>query len=355
MFVDRIEAKKKKLKRKKKDAGNGKADKSAAKKKRKIDKAANAAVEDVVEEEEVLDMTADLAAAAAGAQQEIDFSDGQAIWTVSHKRFLSDFRKQAIVEFTADRLDATAAAIVRVILNSYPVDINARVPAWEAGKILRLIEDDETAPVVDMDTLMDNLREMCHDTLVLARKEGSNYYINVTMIFEAMQLRHAQSVIKERFGVTAARIFRLLIINKRLEEKQVFDMATAPKKQARSMLYEMMRAGFVSLQGVPRTSDRKPASTLYLWGVPFRAAKVILADSILFAWVNLRTRLDLESTKIQPLLGKLEVDLDSVTPQEKDQIERWKKGADRMQHGLSQLVDLITLYMDLGRDASEAF
>ena len=40
-------------------------------------------------------------------------------------------------------------------------------------------------------------------------------------LFSDLQLRHVQSVAKEKFGPLAGRVFKLLIVNKSLEETQV--------------------------------------------------------------------------------------------------------------------------------------
>jgi hypothetical protein len=40
-------------------------------------------------------------------------------------------------------------------------------------------------------------------------------------ILEDARMRHAQAILNEKYGMVAGRIFRLLIVHKRLEEKQV--------------------------------------------------------------------------------------------------------------------------------------
>ncbi len=47
------------------------------------------------------------------------------------------------------------------------------------------------------------------------------------------------------------RVFRLLAAKKQLEQKQVADYAMVPVRDARELLYRMLRAGFVTLQARP--------------------------------------------------------------------------------------------------------
>lgn len=43
-------------------------------------------------------------------------------------------------------------------------------------------------------------------------------------------------------------MFRLLVDKKQLEQKQVADYAMVPIRDARELLYRMLRAGYLSLQ-----------------------------------------------------------------------------------------------------------
>ena len=66
----------------------------------------------------------------------------------------------------------------------------------------------------------------------------------------AQQLCQAtiEGVVRERFGSKSLRIFRLLLMKKVLEQKQVVDMAMIPSKEARELLYSLLAENFVTLQ-----------------------------------------------------------------------------------------------------------
>lgn len=57
-----------------------------------------------------------------------------------------------------------------------------------------------------------------------------------------------ECVVKERFGAKAFRVFRLLLLKKMLEQKQVADFAMIPSKEAKEILYTLLAEKFVSLQ-----------------------------------------------------------------------------------------------------------
>jgi len=59
-------------------------------------------------------------------------------------------------------------------------------------------------------------------------------------------------------------------------------------------VYRLYRAGFVSLQDVPRTTDHAPSRTLYTWRVEIDAAADKLASELYKAALNVCLRLDFE-------------------------------------------------------------
>ena len=64
-----------------------------------------------------------------------------------------------------------------------------------------------------------------------------------------------------RFGSRSARIFRLLLRKRHLEQKQVEDFAMIPAKEAKDMLYTLMSENLVLLQvHLPnQTIQRRPS------------------------------------------------------------------------------------------------
>lgn len=72
---------------------------------------------------------------------------------------------------------------------------------------------------------------------------------------------------RERFGDDGCRIFRLLLLKRQLEQKQVADNAMLPVKETRELLYRMFRAEYLELQEVAKTADHAPSRTFFLWRV----------------------------------------------------------------------------------------
>ena len=57
-----------------------------------------------------------------------------------------------------------------------------------------------------------------------------------------------ESIVRERFGSKCFRVFRLLLMKKMMEQKQVADLAMIPGKEAKEMLYTLLAENFITLQ-----------------------------------------------------------------------------------------------------------
>lgn len=57
-----------------------------------------------------------------------------------------------------------------------------------------------------------------------------------------------ESIVRERFGNKCLRVFRLLLLKKTLEQKQVADLAMVPSKEAKELLYSLLSENYITLQ-----------------------------------------------------------------------------------------------------------
>ncbi|NXV58549.1 RPC3 polymerase, partial [Molothrus ater] len=107
-----------------------------------------------------------------------------------------------------------------------------------------------------------------------------------------------------RFGSRCARIFRLLLRKKHLEQKQVEDFAMIPAKEAKDMLYRMLSENLVALQEIPKTPDHAPSRTFYLYTVNLMAAARMLLHRCYKSVANLMERRQHEMRENKRLLEK---------------------------------------------------
>ena len=105
----------------------------------------------------------------------------------------------------------------------------------------------------------------------------STFSIPISPTLTHLRSQTIQSTLLDRFSPAALRIYRLLDQTRGpLDEKAVHKKCLLDLKQTRQWLFRLLQAGYVELQEVPRTADRAPSRTTYLYRVnPHVAASVV--------------------------------------------------------------------------------
>nr|XP_026654861.1 DNA-directed RNA polymerase III subunit RPC3 [Zonotrichia albicollis] len=133
---------------------------------------------------------------------------------------------------------------------------------------------------------------------------GGTYTVNLHKALVSLATATLESIVEERFGSRCARIFRLLLRKKHLEQKQVEDFAMIPAKEAKDMLYRMLSENLVALQEIPKTPDHAPSRTFYLYTVNVMAAARMLLHRCYKSVANLMERRQHEMRENKRLLEK---------------------------------------------------
>eukprot|EP01083_Nonionella_stella_P064597 168539_1 len=247
---------------------------------------------------------------------------------VHHDRFTLDFRTDAICEYVATRYDATCSQVVRAMLHDCGVTTlhDLRTVPYVAPKTLRgkrareaplpesvgVGQTRSSPPVVDSERVTHLLRAVCSHPPQLRRAKLNalaqemttdrpptllrpdstqvhSHAVNLAGIVHEMRLLATQAILKAKFGLIYARIFRLLVEKKQLEDSQVSDLALVPRKQARKCLFEMLQSKFVHLQEIPRSvGDQIPGRTFFLWSAQVEPIFEELIITFYKTWTNLQ-------------------------------------------------------------------
>uniref|UniRef100_A0A3B4CN78 DNA-directed RNA polymerase III subunit RPC3 n=1 Tax=Pygocentrus nattereri TaxID=42514 RepID=A0A3B4CN78_PYGNA len=192
-------------------------------------------------------------------------------WQVNFERFHLHFRHQAIISAVASKLDQTSSEIVRTMLRLSEVTTPANATytqALSANEIFRALPASYNIgrPILDqyLTLLVDDPMEFVSKT---GDSGGGMYVVNLHRALANLARATLESVVQERFGSRSARIFRLLLRKRHLEQKQVEDFAMIPAKEAKDMLYTLLSENLVQLQEIPKTPDYAPSRTFYLYTV----------------------------------------------------------------------------------------
>uniref|UniRef100_A0A674D9D0 DNA-directed RNA polymerase III subunit RPC3 n=1 Tax=Salmo trutta TaxID=8032 RepID=A0A674D9D0_SALTR len=174
-------------------------------------------------------------------------------WQVNFERFHQHFRDQAIISAVASKLDQTSSEIVRTMLRMSEVTTTqtaAYTQPLSANEIFRSLPPNYSIsrPILDQ-----YLSLLVDDPMEFVGKSGDSgggmYVVNLQRALANLARATLESVVQERFGSRSARIFRLLLRKRHLEQKQVEDFAMIPAKEAKDMLYTLLSENLVQLQG----------------------------------------------------------------------------------------------------------
>jgi len=285
--------------------------------------------------------------------------DDNMFWQVYHQKFMAQFQNEAIIDYVKARTeDEPSHKLVAKLLKRYPVSGNVDRSKYTVRDIHNLARLGISS--MDLRNKIDNLYSLgilktslgsrggdpdASAMLLDVKADNRAYEVAVEDIVQELKLQHAQAIAREKFGEQGARIFRLLIAKKRLEEKQITEMGIMPKKQTRELLHKMMRAGMTHVQDIPKDSQRRPNRMMHLWTVTFTKVCKTLMDSFYFTWVNLSIRTEKEAVPMKPVLDKANHAI-PWTPSEKESVERWTKANIRLRNSMMKVGMLIQLFRD---------
>ncbi|KAM4567385.1 DNA-directed RNA polymerase III subunit RPC3 [Fundulus diaphanus] len=229
-------------------------------------------------------------------------------WQVNFERFHQYFRDQAIISAVANKLDQTSSEIVRTILRMSEVTTS---PAATCTKPLSTNEIFRSLPAsynIPRHILDQYLTLLVDDPMEFVGKAGESgggmFVVNLHKALANLARATLESIVQERFGSRSARIFRLLLRKRHLEQKQVEDFAMIPAKEAKDMLYTLLSHNLVQLQEIPKTPDFAPSRTFYLYTVNQLPTARMLLQNCYKTVANLIERRLFETKENKRLLEK---------------------------------------------------
>uniref|UniRef100_A0A8D0GAD9 DNA-directed RNA polymerase III subunit RPC3 n=1 Tax=Sphenodon punctatus TaxID=8508 RepID=A0A8D0GAD9_SPHPU len=202
----------------------------------------------------------------------------------------------------------TSSEIVRTMLRMSEVTTSSSAPSTQPLSSNEIFRSLPTGYNISKQVLDQYLTLLADDPLEFVGKHGESgggmFVINLYKALTSLATATLESVVQERFGSRCARIFRLLLQKKHLEQKQVEDFAMIPAKEAKDMLYKMLSENIVSLQEIPKTPDHAPSRTFYLYTVKTLAFARMLLHRCYKSVANLIERRQYETKENKRLLEK---------------------------------------------------
>ncbi|KAK9685552.1 RNA polymerase III subunit C82, partial [Basidiobolus ranarum] len=216
----------------------------------------------------------------------VDEVDEDVFWKINYEQFNIRLRNSRIIHFVGERINQGAEAVMKAAFavaqdkmrsceENQSISLSATLIAHHlpSNVILQhgiVSNTDGTKLKPSQQQLTTEFLDLlCTDQVKFLSKiderSAGQYKINLTNGANALKTRLVESVIKEKYGSISHRIFRILSNRQKLDEKQISKIALVPGKVAREKLHQLAMAGLVELQEVPKSMDRVPSRTYYLW------------------------------------------------------------------------------------------
>ncbi|CAI8030543.1 DNA-directed RNA polymerase III subunit RPC3 [Geodia barretti] len=300
-----------------------------------------------------------------GEGEEKPVDDG-VFWSVNFDNFHQHFQDKAIVSAVRERVDETAACVMRSLLRmainlSQDKSLQTKSsPTLYKGRMAEYLPDKPKLSEMDLEHY---LKALTDDQAHFLSKEddsgGGGYAVDYQQCAQGLCQATVEGIVRERFSSKCLRVFRLLLVKRVLEQKQVVDMAMIPSKEARELLYSLLAENFISLQEIPRTMDYAPSRTFYLFSVNLPSVARLLLERTYQALGNIVSRRMFEMKTHKRLLekyaqyqeqmaqlkGRGEVEEEEIeeilTPDEKTTAEQVKKTIQKLEAGELQLDETI--------------
>ncbi|KAK6179368.1 hypothetical protein SNE40_011749 [Patella caerulea] len=272
--------------------------------------------------------------------------DDGVYWMINVERFHQYFRDQLIINCVNSKIDKQAGEIIRNMLRLSEIKTEPHSTVSATMTITEIFHSLPKELGMTKHIVEQYLSILTEDSVDVISKvcdsSGGLYVINIFKVLKSLCQAHIESFVQERFGSKCLRIFRVLILKKHLEQKQIEEYAMIPTKEAKELLYNMFAEHFITLTEISKTVDHAPSRTYYVFRVNIDQVARIILEKCYKAAGNAIIRRQMEVAKHKRVLDKQErVDAiiasldqagadeaqkeeikETITPPEKEQLER---------------------------------
>lgn len=134
----------------------------------------------------------------------------------------------------------------------------------------------------------------------------NSWMIDIHKLHDHFRAVEISQIVRDRLGVTALRIIRMLEEKGKLDEKSLQEIGLLSARDLRQNLARLKSAGFIELQEVPREPQRQPNRTIFLWFYDPRQVRTTMIEDYYKSLARLLQRIKIERRRISPTLEKVE-------------------------------------------------
>ncbi|KAA1474824.1 hypothetical protein DENSPDRAFT_852553 [Dentipellis sp. KUC8613] len=160
---------------------------------------------------------------------------------------------------------------------------------------------------------------------------SSKVFVEFEIIGMRLRRRVLEAVTRERHGDDGVRVLRLLLDTGKVDEKQISRITMMAPKDVRPLLTSMSAESLISIQEVPKSADRNPTRTFYLWYVDLQKAYSVLLVNLYKTLHNISIRRQTEGKEaaVKAVLEKrqrsdVSQDESLLTRNEREVLQEWE-------------------------------
>lgn len=300
--------------------------------------------------------------AAAGVDDTM--AEQSLVWRFGVDQLMRDLRHQACIKFATENINNVAGVVVAAMLkHSSPHEREKDEPTSfpvTARQLFTMAEVKNALPKDSKDTwrlLLNYITVMCRDKSGMVMKvaqesfdatqaragDGGQYVVHMKKIVAFLKHAATHSYVQEKFGVQSARIVRLLMEKRQLEQTTIGELALLPSNDARRRLYELFKENLVKMQEIPKRADHNPAFTVFCWSVDVPRMEKSVAERIELSLCKLRARRKMEAEQNKELIARSDA---LVEANDLAKFDKLSRALDRLDRALIQLDAMLMLYRD---------
>eukprot|EP00939_MAST-03C_sp_MAST-3C-sp1_P001830 g1830.t1 len=262
----------------------------------------------------------------------------------NEERVLEFGVQRAVITYVRQYLSRKVPLAYKIVEALYELQRSSRGAAktsFPLSKIDRQVRKlSSKSKIGDRNELEKSLDDMCASVPRIIVRNESGYCVNGGDIAQHARDRIIDSVIQQKYGVSACRIVRMLRTFKYLDEKQVSIRAMLPPKEARAILYKLFDDSLIHIQEVPKKPDFSPQTTFYMYTVLKNKVNRLMRDRLLQAIHNLHVRKSFQQKKFASF----------KTQYSRGQVSNSDHEFTRYERNERQCLRLVSASLDLDKD-----
>ncbi|TFY65459.1 hypothetical protein EVG20_g5577 [Dentipellis fragilis] len=184
---------------------------------------------------------------------------------------------------------------------------------------------------------------------------SSKVFIEFEIIGMRLRRRVLEAVTRERHGDDGVRVLRLLLDTGKVDEKQISRIAMMAPKDVRPLLTAMSAESLISIQEVPKSADRNPTRTFYLWYVDLQKAYSVLLVNLYKTLhnISMRRQAEGEETAVKAVLMKrqrsdVSQDESLLSRNEREVLQEWESKQMKLTVLETRVEEAVFILRDLG-------